>query len=251
MEEGIGRTVPGSVRPAKELGPLLLALLLVVAVVVWGTQLVERTIRARPPFQPEALHLHLTSTVHTGYAQELLRKIGVSEEQLNAPLPRTPGEQFLVGQLNFTLPVETAEQGTLSVFVIDNRSHQLAQGVWGYSPGATCVTTGWGAAESSVIEHSWVGPAAGARTEAAASHLESDTMEIPAPTNGPLTFIAMFRPGMLPFTDPARDLTVAVGFVGKDDQLFWTQRLPIEGPPPQVSPLPPRPTEAQLLASSC
>src|SRR5262249_32009087 len=135
------RWVPGSIRPARHAIRQLIGIALVLTVLVWGIKLVQRAIDNHVPFPPSAMHLHLTATVHTGDAQHLRRPPGVTEARLVAPLPHTKQEQFLVGQLAYTLP-KGATTGMLPLFVVDNRTGQTASEVWGTSTGS-CVTAGW------------------------------------------------------------------------------------------------------------
>jgi hypothetical protein len=241
--------VSGSVRPPHGLIRQLIGIAVVLVVLVAGFRLVQHAIDNHVPFAPSAMHLHLTATVHTGDAQHLLRTLGVTEAQLSAPYPRTKHDQFLVGQLTYTLPAG-ATKGELPLFVIDNRTGRAAMHVWGTSPGR-CVTSGWGGFDGFARRYAWLGPTATVQLPGQGYIDPGDTITIPEGRAAPITFIAMFPPETPPVTDFRKDLTVALGFVGDKGQVFWAQRVPIRGTPPVVSPLPPLPTQAQLDATTC
>jgi len=173
----------------------------------------------------------------------------VTEAQLSAPLPRTKHEQFVVGQLTYALPAG-ATKGQLPLFVIDNRTGRAAMHVWGTSP-ATCVTSGWGGFDGFAQRYPWLGPTAPMQIPGQGYTDPGDTITIPEGRAAPITFIAMFPSGTPPFTDLSNDLTVGLGFVGNKGQVFWAQRVPIQGTPPVVSPLPPLPTQSELDATTC
>jgi hypothetical protein len=44
-------------------------------------------------------------------------------------------------------------------------------------------------------------------------------------TAGPVTFTAVLDPESLPVTDPARQLTVALVFIGANDHIYWAAKL--------------------------
>jgi hypothetical protein len=250
VENLADRAVPGSVRPWREAVRQLIAVAVAVAVIVWGFLFVRRTIENRVPFPPQAMHLRLTATAHTGYSQHLLRRLGVTQDQLTAPLPQTKHDRFVIGRLAYTLPAG-ATRGQLPLFVIDNRTGTTASEIWGTSS-AGCMASGWdGRFNGFADRYPWLRPTAPIGIPGQGYADPGDTIMIPQGRAAPITFIAMFPPETLPFSDLRKDLTVALGFVGDTGHVFWAQRIPIRGTPPLVHPMPPLPTQAELDAAAC
>jgi hypothetical protein len=89
------------------------------------------------------------------------------------------------------------------------------------------VGQGWDGRYNKVAaKYPWLHMLADTRTPDGSSFTNSGMAVIfPPDTQGPVTFTATLDETSLPITDPAQQLTVALVFIGENDQVYWAIKL--------------------------
>jgi len=149
--------------------------------------------------------------------------------RLNAPLVEPvagqPTQQQLVGQLSFRTPRNAPSGGQYGLFVIDRASNKPVPAIYGVGPAGTNVVQGWdGRFNKVAAKYPWLHMLASVRVP---NGFTDPGMAVifASDTPGPVTFTALLDQDSLPVTDPPRQLTVALVFIGADDHIYWATKL--------------------------
>jgi hypothetical protein len=214
---------PSALRRAKSPVVVLAVVLAIGALAVpWAGRLLHRG----APFRPSQMNLSLNlAVVPVSDLQPAIEGFGISDDQLRATPPSSEGQEAVVGQLSFTIPKPMPDGSQMALFVIDARSHRLTQLAWGYSGGANPPVSGYdGSFGEFATRFQWLKPTAPIFQDG--SYIDPGmAISIPPGAQSPLTFYAVLDPTALPVSDVSQDVSVTLGFVGPDRQIYWAQRI--------------------------
>lgn len=189
--------------------PIAAALLLLAVLVRWQLWPGEQPARRLPT--ADEMGLELLAVPPDGDVDRVAARFGVPAGGLSGwgPVPT------VVGQLRWVARPDLAGC-TLSVIVIDKRTHRVADDAWGVEP---AWQGRYGDLGPLGARYPWLRDVDNVRTPGL-----SHTAVFAAPDKpGPVTFDAIFT-GSPPITDPAADLLVAL-VVGNDRGILWAVRL--------------------------
>ena len=151
------------------------------------------------------------------------------------PIAGEPTPQQVVGQLTFRTPPNAPQGGQYALFIIDRALGKPLSAVYGTGPAGTNVAQGWDSRFNKVAaKYPWLHMLASKRApdglgftdSGMAGFTDSGMAVMFAPnTPGPVTFTAVLDPGSLPVTDPSRQLTVALVFIGANEHVYWATKL--------------------------
>lgn len=149
-------------------------------------------------------------------------------------------QQQVVGQLTFRTPHNAPQGGQYALFIIDRAMGKPVPALYATGPIGTNVGQGWDSRYDEVAaKYPWLHMLASTPTPDG-SVFTDPGMAAPdglgftetgmavsfAPnTPGPITFTALLDGTSLPVTDPARQLTVALVFIGANDHIYWATKL--------------------------
>ncbi len=135
--------------------------------------------------------------------------------------------QQLVGQLTFRTPPNAPKDGQYALFIIDRAQGRSVSAAYATGPVGTRVGQGWDGRYNKVAaKYPWLHMLADTPTPDGSGFTNSGMAVSFAPdTPGPVTFTAILDETSLPVTDPAQQLTVALVFIGANDQVYWATRL--------------------------
>jgi hypothetical protein len=148
--------------------------------------------------------------------------------RLVAPLPPEGSStaQLIVGQLTFRTPPNAPADGQYALFVIDRAQHKSVSALWGAGPAGTDVGQGWDSRFNKVAaKYPWLSVLADQRTPSGDYTNSGMAVSFAPNTRGPVTFAARLDAESLPITDPSRQLTVALVFIGANDHVYWATKL--------------------------
>ena len=186
------------------------------------------------PYPAAAVHARLTAALaNTVDEAQVKLDALLGGRRLNAvyiPLADEPGvpnaaRQQVVGQLMLNPPAKASGNRQYVLFVIDNRTNQPVPDLFGASRSGVSAASGWdGRYQRLAAKYPWLHDLAETHSDAGWSP-PGMSISVPANTHGTITFDAVAPDDALPITDPARDLTFALVFVGSNVQPYWAQRL--------------------------
>jgi hypothetical protein len=187
---------------------------------------VGRWTRAGAPFRPSEMNLGLdVSLVPVSELQSAIEGFGVTPDQLRAMQPMSLTQEAIVGQLTFGIPRRIPSGSKLALFVMDERSHRLTQWASGWASGGGSPVSGYdGIFAGFATRYPWLNATApifqgGSYTDPGMA------IVLPHDIQGPLTFYAALDPAALPVSDVTHDVSVTLGFVGPDGQIWWAQHV--------------------------
>jgi hypothetical protein len=179
------------------------------------------------PYGSDAVDPHVQLTiVKPADAQAAVDRMA-GPRRLTAPVGSWI-EQEIVGRLTLRTPSNAPRHAQYVLFVIDNDAHRPVQDIYGVGPTGAQVSQGWDGRSADIAKkYDWLAalgeirnPDGGFSDPGAAVSWRPDTA-------GPVTFVAPLRRGSLPITQPARQLTVALVFLGEDGRVYWAKRLTV------------------------
>jgi hypothetical protein len=138
-----------------------------------------------------------------------------------------PTQQQVVGQLTFRTPHNAPGGGQYALFIIDRALGQPVSAVYATGPVGTDVTQGWdGKYDEVAAKYPWLHMLASTPTADGSGFTNPGMAVSFAPnTPSPVTFTAVLDPRSLPVTDPSRQLTVALAFIGANGHIHWATKL--------------------------
>jgi hypothetical protein len=139
-------------------------------------------------------------------------------------LSNVKDQQYIVGR--FSMSARSAPAGSqYALTIIDNRTHQPLTQVWPASTERGTLTAGWDYGMNNIGKHfTWLSPLIDRRVNGG----YEDSGQAVTWASGPARAFAFY--GLLardapPVTDPARDLTIALVFIGPNRQPWGAERL--------------------------
>ncbi|HST49102.1 hypothetical protein [Jatrophihabitans sp.] len=202
---------------------------LVVATVVLRNVAVSRANRA--PYAADAISASVwMEIVAPGQAQPTVDRLagpGRLPAPFIEPADGGPAPQQVVGQLTFSTPPNAPTDGQYALFVIERARNKPVDALYGAGPAGTDVMQGWdGRYDKVAAKYPWLHMLASVRTPDGLSFTNSGmAVMFPPNTVGPVTFTAVLSQESLPITDPLRQLTVALVFIGANDHIYWATKL--------------------------
>lgn len=135
--------------------------------------------------------------------------------------------QQVVGQLTFRTPPNAPHDGQYALFVIDRAQNKPVSAAYGTGPAGTNVGQGWdGRFNEVAAKYPWLHMLADTSLPDGSGFTNSGmAVSFPPDTRGPVTFVATLDALSLPITDPSRQLTVALVFIGGNDHIYWATKL--------------------------
>lgn len=185
----------------------------------------------RAPYAADAVGASVRmEMVAPGRAQAVVDQLA-GPGRLTAPVGELvngqAAQQLVVGQLTFRTPPNAPKDGQYALFIIDRALGSPVPAVYATGPIGTDVAQGWdGRFDEVAAKYPWLHMLASTRTPDGSGFSHPGmAAQFPPDTPGPVTFTAMLDGKSLPVTDPSRQLTVALVFLGPDDQIYWATRL--------------------------
>jgi hypothetical protein len=135
--------------------------------------------------------------------------------------------QQVVGQLTFRTPHNAPQGGQYALFIIDRAQGEPVSALYATGPVGTNVGQGWdGRFNKVAAKYPWLHMLASKPAPDGLGFTDSGMAVMFAPnTPGPVTFTAVLDGLSLPVTDPSRQLTVALVFIGANDHIYWATKL--------------------------
>jgi hypothetical protein len=133
-------------------------------------------------------------------------------------------QQYVVGR--FSMSARSAPRGSqYGLVIIDNRTHQPLTAVWPASTDHGTLSAGWDYGMNRIGEHySWLSPLIDKRVDGGYEDSGQAVMWLSGPAES-FAFYGLLSSDALPVTDPARDLTIALVFLGPNRQAWGADRL--------------------------
>jgi hypothetical protein len=195
--------------------------------------LVQRAVSngSSAPYSADAVHARVSMQLVTGAQVQATLDQLAGPGRLSAALPTWNGpwaRHVMVGELQFDTPKNAPADGQYALFVIDNDEHRPVPGMWGVGPVGTNVAQGWDSAYDRVAaKYDWLRPLAEIPEPGTGITNPGSAVSFAPNTRAPVTFEVMFPRASLPITQPSRQLTVALVFIGGDGNIYWATRLPL------------------------
>jgi hypothetical protein len=109
--------------------------------------------------------------------------------------------------------------------IIDNRTHQPLTQVWPASTDHGTLSAGWDYGMNNIGKHySWLSPLVDEQVDGGYQDSGQDVGWASGPAES-FAFYGLLSSDALPVTDPARDLTIALVFLGPNRQAWGADRL--------------------------
>jgi hypothetical protein len=143
------------------------------------------------------------------------------------PVEGQAAQQQVVGQLTFRTPHNAPQGGQYALFIIDRALGKPVTALYATGPIGTNVAQGWdGRYDEVAAKYPWLHMLASTQAPDGSGFTNPGMAVSFAPnTPGPVTFTAVLDPESLPVTDPFRQLTVALVFIGANDHIYWATKL--------------------------
>jgi hypothetical protein len=229
VERAAGR--PGETRRVpvrRSAGLAILAVLVVSALALSGVIAFRHN---RAPYTAAAVAASVRmDMVAPGRAQAAVDRLA-GPGRLSAPVvgpvegEATP--QQVVGQLTLRTPHNAPHGGQYALFIIDRARSESVTAVYATGPTGTNVAQGWdGKYDEVAAKYPWLHMLASRQTPDGSGFTHPGmAVSFPPDTAGPVTFTAVLDPASLPVTDPSRQLTVALVFIGANGHIYWATKL--------------------------
>ena len=135
--------------------------------------------------------------------------------------------QHLVLRVQFRTGGRASDGGQMALFVIDNRLRKPLSDVYAFTTGRGHVGQGWdGRYQRLVGKYGWLSSLAEQRDESGGYADPGLAVGWSPGTAGPFMIDAVLDRDTLPVTDPSRDVTVVLAYLG-DSRGAWAERVPI------------------------
>lgn len=209
----------------------MIAILAVLVVSVLALQSVIASRHNRAPYSADAVHASVRmEMVAPGRAQAVADQLA-GPGRLSVPVvepvkgEKTP--QQVVGQLMFRTPPNAPRDGHYALFIIDRALGKPVSALYATGPIGTDVAQGWDGRYNEVAaKYPWLHMLASTQLPDGLGFTDRGmAVSFAANTPGPVTFTAVLDRLSLPVTDPSQQLTVALVFLGADDQIYWATKL--------------------------
>jgi hypothetical protein len=225
----VGRTDETPRRSGKTMATVaILAVLVVSALAFYG---VTTARSRRAPYSAADVQASVRiQMVAPGQAQAVADRLA-GPGRLTVPFVEpTDGSatpQQLVGQLTFRTPPNAPRDGQYALFIIERARNRPVSAAYGTGPVGTNVAQGWdGRFNKVAAKYPWLHMLASVQLPDGSGFTDPGMAVIFAPnTRGPVTFTAVLDELSLPVTDPSQQLTVALVFLGANDQIYWATKL--------------------------
>src|SRR3712207_949152 len=127
----------------------------------------------------------------------------------------------------FRTPPNAPRDGQYALFIIDRALGKPVPALYATGPTGTNVAQGWDGRYNDVAaKYPWLHMLASTQLPDGQGFTDLGMAVSFAPnTPGPVTFTAVLDPASLPVTDASQQLTVALVFLGADDQIYWATKL--------------------------
>ena len=222
----VGLDVPMRPRVVRRSRTPIVVVAVILACAALVVPWVGRWFHAGVPFKPSEMALSLDlSVVPVSGLQLAIEGYGISDDQLRATQPMSQTQEAVLGQLSFTIPKKMPDQSQMALLIVDERTHTLAQWAYGFSEGANSLGSGFDAKFAGfAARYPWL--KATAFTYKDGSYTQDGTaITIPPGAQSPITFFAVLDPSAIQVSDVSKDVSVTLGFVGPEGQIYWAQRI--------------------------
>ena len=205
--------------------------LLVAAVVIFVVGIVlwlHNAAPSGPPFALSAMHTQVEATVTNAPGATRLLSTFMGRRTDAAYLPPISRRQHLVLRVQFRPLGHAGDGDQMALFVIDNRLHKPLDNVYAFDPLGDDVGQGWDGRFTRLSDkYSWLASLAPVRDDSGGYTDPGLAVDWRPGTAGPWMIDAVMDRDALPVTDPSKDLTVALAYVG-DSRGAWAVRVPVK-----------------------
>lgn len=170
-------------------------------------------------------HAAVTVTTAKGASQLLSRFTGRPTEA--AYLRPISQPRHLVFRVQFRTGGRVSDSGQLALFVLDNRLHKPLNNVYAFAADDGKFAQGWdGVFQRLPSKYDWLAPLRDVRDESGDFTDPGMAVAWKPGTAGPVMIDAVLDHEALPITDPSKDVTVVLAYLG-DSRGAWAERVPV------------------------